>query len=839
MNSGEWTQVKELFEAALLIPAAQREEWLAAHCGDEGIRREVRSLLFVYEREPGFLEEGTAQGVGELLSDALVHQPAGERIGPYRLGREIGRGGMGVVYEAEREGDFSQRVAIKLARPEWNSASMADRFRYERRILSRLEHPAIARLLDGGATEEGAPYFVMELVDGAPIHDYCRMQGLDIRKRVELFLSVAAAVEYAHAHLVLHRDLKPGNILVTAEGQPKLLDFGIAKMLSEDAEAPAELTGTGLRPFTPEYASPEQVQGRRVTTASDLYSLGVILYFLLTGKKPYDLTGMTTLAALKTVCEWDPERPSSVADGASRRVLAGDLDNIVMKCLRKEPGERYPSVRALADDLRAWDQGWPVSASVRTLRYQAGKLFRRYKLQVVAAALVLLATVSGGVATTWEAHVARQERDRAQNRFRQVREFSRSLLFEVHESLRKLPGATQPRQLLLTRAVQFLDGLEKDAKNDTALELELAEGYRQLGHVQGTSYSQNLGDRKGAISSFDKAAALGEAVMRRQPRLLDARILLTGVYTDLTDAWLTEGDAVRAKAAFDRHRTVMEAMERDYPSDSRARVSVAASYSSLAFYLSQKKDTAGAKVFYRKAIGGFEAISAKEPLPPAASTQYAFALKRLGAILIMEGSLEEAERDYRRALELDEQAIRRDPQDSSLRYNLTFALADLAVIARKRGDYSSAEGLLRRAIEIRGAAVAADRANRRALSGLANSWLNLAEALRLQKKFAEADTDFRESLRLRQVMVRQDGPKPGNMVNLVEAQGYLATSLLEQAEAARAGRQQRLDEARRLLRQALATLDVKANAELDPELRADLANLLQRAERLAGPSGSR
>lgn len=175
----------------------------------------------------------------------------------------------------------------------------------------------------------------------------------------------------------------------------------------------------------------------------------------MTGKKPYDLTGLTTLEALKTVCEWDPERPSSVADGASRRALGGDLDNIVMKCLRKEPGERYPSVRALADDLRAWDQGWPVSASARTQRYQAGKLFRRYKLQVVAAALVLLATVSGGVATAWEAHVARQERDRAQNRFRQVREFSRSLLFEVHESLRKLPGATQPRQLLLTRAIQF------------------------------------------------------------------------------------------------------------------------------------------------------------------------------------------------------------------------------------------------------------------------------------------------------------------------------------------------------------------------------------------------
>jgi eukaryotic-like serine/threonine-protein kinase len=839
MNSGEWTRAKKLFEEALLIPAAQREEWLAAHCADEVILQEVRSLLSVYDESPGFLEEGTAHGVGELLSDALVYQAAGNRIGPYRLRREIGRGGMGVVHEAEREGDFSQRVAIKLVRPEWNNASMADRFRYERRILARLEHPAIARLLDGGATAEGAPYFVMELVDGEPIHDYCRKQGLDIRQRVQLFLRVAAAVEYAHAHLVLHRDLKPGNILVTAEGQPKLLDFGIAKVLSEGAEEPAESTATGLRPFTPEYASPEQVQGGRVTTASDLYSLGVILYCLLAGRKPYDLTGLTRLDALKAVCEWDPQRPSSVADAASRRVLAGDLDNIVMKCLRKEPGQRYPSVRALADDLRAWDQGWPVSASARTLRYHAGKLIRRYRLQVAAAGAVLLALVSGGVATAWEAHVARQERDRAQNRFRQVREFSRSLLFEVHESLRKLPGATQPRQLLLTRAVQFLDGLEKDAKNDTALELELAEGYRQLGHVQGTSYSQNLGDRKGAIASFEKAAALGEAVTRQQPRLLDARILLAGAYTDLADAWLSEGDAVRAEVAFRRHKTTMESMVRDYRGDNRARICVASSYSSLAFYLNQKKDVEGAKELYRKAIQEYEAISAQAPLPPAASTQYAFALKRLGALLIMDGSLDAAERDYRRALDLDEQAIRRDPQDSALRYNMTFALSDLAVIAKRRGDYQAMEGLDRKAVEIRGAALAADPADRRALSGLAYSRLGLAAALKQQKKFSEADAGYRESLRLYQEIIRQDGPKPANMVNLVQAQGYLAMSLLEQAEAAPAGRQRQLEEARRLLEQALATLDVKANAALNPGLRPDIANLLQRTARLAGLPGSR
>jgi eukaryotic-like serine/threonine-protein kinase len=833
MNPEEWVRVKGLFEEALAVPATQREQWLIAQCPDEEVRREACSLLSVYEEAPEFLDEEAGDGVGELLLEAMDPEQAGQQIGPYRTVREIGRGGMGVVYEAVREGDFPQRVAIKLVRPEWSNQALVERFRYERRILARLEHPGIARLLDGGATEEGAPYFVMELVEGVPIHDYCRKQDLDIHQRVELFLRVAAAVEYAHAHLVLHRDLKPGNILVTAEGQPKLLDFGIAKALSEDAEAPGDSTATGgLRPFTPEYASPEQMQGGRVTTASDIYSLGVILYVLLTGKKPYDLTGLTTLKTLKVVCEWDPQGPSRVAEAASRRVLAGDLDNIVLKNLRKEPGERYPSVRALADDLRAWSEGWPVSASARTLRYQAGKLLRRHKPQAVAAGLVLLATVSGGVATAWEAHVARQERDRAQNRFRQVQEFSRSLLFEVHESLRKLPGATQPRQLLLTRAVQFLDGLEKDAKNDTALQLELAEGYRQLGRVQGGASSENVGDRRGAIRSFEKAAALGEEVLRRQPHLLEAQMLLTGAYGDLTDAWWTEGYATRADAAFGRQKAAVEAMEREHAGDSRARISVAASYSNLALYL-RTKDTAGAKDLHRKAVHGFELLAAQGQLTPAVSAQYATALKRLGAVLIMEDSLDEAERHYRKALALDEEAVRRDPGDSRLVFNMTPTLSDLALIYRKRRDHASAQGLFRRVLEIREKAVAADPANRRAVSGVGNTRLYLAEELRLQKRFAEADIEYRESLTLRQKLVRMEGPGPANLMEVVAAETQLAHSLLDQAEVGGPLRGQRLEEALRLLRRAHAVAEVKANAAMDPGFPAVLTEQLRRAERIA------
>jgi eukaryotic-like serine/threonine-protein kinase len=835
MNSDEWARVNELFQAALAVPPAERGDWIGAHCGEAEVNREVRSLLSVYEQEPGFLEQGTAEELPDVFPDLLTSAATRERIGSYRLVREIGHGGMGVVYEAERERDFTQRVAIKLVRPEWHSEALVEKFRYERRILARLEHPGIARLLDGGTTEEGAPFFVMEFVDGVPIDDYCRERGLDIRKRVELFERVAAAVEHAHSHLVLHRDLKPSNILVTPEGQPKLLDFGIAKVLLDDAVESTELTGPGLRMFTPAYASPEQVIGGPLTTSTDVYSLGALLYFVLTGGKPYDLAGMTAPQALKTVCESVPQRPSSMAGAAQRQVLAGDLDNIVMKCLRKEPAERYPSVHALADDLRAWREGCPVSASTRTLRYEAGKFFRRYKLQVIAAGFVLLAMVSGGVATAWEAHVARQERDRAQNRFRQVREFSRSLLFEVHESLRKLPGATEPRLLLLARAVDFLDGLAKDAKNDTALQLEVAEGYRQLGLIQGAAYSNNVGDRKGATRSFEKAAALAEEAIGRQPRLLDAQLLLTAAYNDLAIVRLDDSDRAGAEAAFRRHMTAMEMLERDHPADHRARLSLATGYSSSGRYLTNKNDTVAAKAFYRKAIQAFAALAGQEQLPPSISTPYAFALKRLGAILIVDGSLDEAERNYRKALELDEQAIRREPTDSQLRFNMTYALSDLALIAIKRLDYASAEGLYRRALEIRVPALAADPADLRTRRGLAYTRLNLGEALRLQKRLPEAGREHRESFKLRQELVRLDGPTPANLVGVADAAWYLAQSLLDHAEATPAGRHRRqlVEEAQRLLATASAVVAVKANAELDPDLRSETAKQSRRAERLA------
>ena len=280
-----WARVTALFEAARALPADEREAWLASTCADERIAKEVRSLLRAYEDDPGFLERPvSADEVATAVQDTPSPPVEGRRVGPYRLIREIGRGGMGVVYEAEQaDAEFTRRVAIKLVPSGWSVSELTTRFRYERQMLARLNHPGIARLFDAGTTEEGTPYFVMEYVDGQPIDVWCRDHGLAARQSIELVLQVLDAVEHAHRNLIVHRDLKAANILVTADGRPKLLDFGIAKTLSEEAESSGGLTRTGHQPFTLGYASPEQMRGEGVTTASDVFSLGVLLYLLVTG----------------------------------------------------------------------------------------------------------------------------------------------------------------------------------------------------------------------------------------------------------------------------------------------------------------------------------------------------------------------------------------------------------------------------------------------------------------------------------------------------------------------------------------------------------------------------
>ena len=447
MKAETWNQVKDLLNDILEIEPGGRGDFLARANVSPEILSEVESLLACKDAAEGLMDAPAIAFAKSFLDDdtpdsALV----GQNIGVYKIVAELGHGGMGAVYLAERaDGKFEQRVALKLLKRELNTTSLRQRFEQERQILASLEHPNIARLLDAGATDDGVPYFAMEYIEGLPIDAYCQQNDLSLDERLDLFREVCAAVNFAHRNLVVHRDLKPSNILVNQDCIPKLLDFGISKIISDEFQQPATVTKLGA--MTPSYASPEQLQNKATSTATDIYSLGVVLYELLSGHRPFESREHDLKEIYQAVIEADPPAPSSItgtqsgslqfrsavesedpqmqtdanrwgdtkphAIAINAQYLRGDLDNIVLKALKKEPERRYSSAENLADDIRRHQQGLTVTARPDVFSYRAAKFIRRNRFTVVAGAMILLVVIAGVVATMWQARVAAAERDRA------------------------------------------------------------------------------------------------------------------------------------------------------------------------------------------------------------------------------------------------------------------------------------------------------------------------------------------------------------------------------------------------------------------------------------------
>ncbi|MGL6223251.1 MAG: protein kinase domain-containing protein [Steroidobacteraceae bacterium] len=469
--------------------------------------------------------------------DATTTGPAGEieagtRLGAYRVIREIGRGGSGQVFLAERDdGQFRQSVAIKLLKRGMDTDAVLQRFRNERQILATLDHPHIARVIDGGAVPDGRPFLVMEYIDGVAITEYCRMHALSLQGRIELLLPLCDAVQHAHQRLLIHRDIKPSNVLVTAAGVPKLLDFGIAKLL-----VPGSLDGAGtvhtaeFHPLlTPGYASPEQVLGEPITTGTDVYGLGLLLRELLTGL-PARTSGMETVAALRATCESDLASPSSVLrakapDGhpISAAALVGDLDNIVAMATAREPARRYASVEQLAVDLRRHLAHKPVNARPTTWSYAAGRFIRRNRLAVAAATVAVVGLAVGLGVALWQAHEARLARAAAEHRFGELRQLTNSLVFNYHDAIKELPGSTEVRAELLRDGIEVLDSLAADAADNRGLALELSDAYQRIAVLQGMEFVSNTGDTEGALTSSQKGLALLDALSAETSR--DAGLL--------------------------------------------------------------------------------------------------------------------------------------------------------------------------------------------------------------------------------------------------------------------------------------------------------------------------
>lgn len=722
-------RLKNIFALALEQPRELRVGFLHDACGDDPeLRREVESLLAAYDDPHPVIEREDFAAVSLLGAAGKVYE--GKRFGHYRIAREIGRGGMGAVFLAERaDGEFEQRAALKVVRRSFADPNLERRFRRERQILATLSHENIARLLDGGVSEDGDPYLVMEYVEGVRIDDYCGAGGLSTEARLRLFLKVCEGVAYAHRRLVVHRDIKPSNVLVTSAGVPKLLDFGIAKLL--DPERADEQTRTEQRAFTPEYAAPEQVAGGPVTTSADVYSLGVLLLKLLqdggrgsnssrAGQRPPEGgdEGRTVATSL-------PTRPEGVGAKRGGNLLGSELRNIVAMATREEAERRYATVAELAEDVRRYLSGLPVRAQKDSFTYRAGKFARRNRVVVAASLLVALSLVGGVVATAWQARRAGQQRARAERRFNEIRRLSHSLMFEIHDSVQNLPGSTPTRQLIVSRALEYLDSLAQESGDDPSLQRELATAYEKIGDIQGNPYSANLGDTDGALASYRKALSIREALGRAQPTT-DVQMELGRSYRGMGDILEQKGEVADCLNYYRRSLSIFESLAAARPSDKSVQDELARAYGTLGDGLARTDNAAERLQSYKQALAIRESLLAQNPSDAKLRRSVSVDLMKVGG----ESGEDKAEAtEYlRRSVEMLEALSAENPQDARARREVGFVYYRLGYMLTEAGDYAGALESRRKAFDIRQEIASRDPLNKQARFDLAVAYGDLSEA---------------------------------------------------------------------------------------------------------------
>ncbi len=717
--------IEEIFHKAWESPPESRTSLLNEYCGENAaLKQAVADLLKACEE----VETSDAWTQPAIFAEAqsTARQEDSAELERYKLLELLGSGGMGVVYKAVRSDDaFSKLVAVKIVHSGAGNEQILKRFTQERQILAGLEHPNIARLIDGGVTSHGLPFFAMEYVDGVTIDKYLQTKKPALDETLALFRKICSAVAYAHRNLIIHRDLKPGNILVTADGEPKLLDFGIAKLIDDSAATKTEKSS-----MTPEYASPEQIRGTSVTTASDIYSLGVLLYEMLTGARPYrDTPGALDLA--RAIVEETPE-PLNIR-GANFDV---DLETIVQKALRKEPERRYDSVDHFSDDIKRYQEGYPVTARPDTRGYRLNKFIGRNKIAVTAAVL-LFAAITVGAAATW------RQAQIANRRFNDVRRLANSYLFEFHDAIKTLPGSTPARQLVVKRAIEFLDGLAKERGNDVALGSELATAYDKIAEIQGGVSVASLGDIKGALSTWQRSLEIREALAAKAPNDLDllkdlasnyssvgAYLAYTGQLTPaienlrkgvelgeryqaarpadpkaretLATNYLVLGDALgnpnyqnvgNINGAVELYRkslALRQKLVQEDPANIERRAALAASYGRLAQVLQALNDNAGTVKAYRQAADISHQLAAEQPLSAETRRNAAVSDRNLALALVRNNSLTEARERGDRSMKLFEQVAHDDPKNTEARVEVAESQYSQGFIRSKSNEDAAA-----------------------------------------------------------------------------------------------------------------------------------------------------
>lgn len=782
VDPARWQLLNEIFAAALELGPEQQHRLLEQRCaGDQALQNEASALLAatrVADRQ-GFLGADVfADGVSVVANDEIT---PGTIIGGYRIVREIGRGGMGAVYLALREG-FHQEVALKIIKRGMDTDQIIRRFLQERDVLASLNHPNIARLLDGGHTTDGLPFIAMEYVEGQTITEFCDQKRLSIDDRIVLFRKVCKAVAYAHHNLVVHRDIKPSNLLVTPDGEPKLLDFGIAKLLSPAASGNTiELTVVGANLMTPDYASPEQIRGERVTTVSDIYSLGVLLYELLCGRRPFRLRDRPSAEILKIVSEQEPSAPSTAAltkaepvpEGYTKRNLSpetlaasrneqparlrkrlrGDLDNIVLTALRKDPQRRYSSVEQFSEDLQRHLSGLPVLARPSTLGYQVGKFVQRNRSAVAFATLALVALLAGLSIAVWQAVVARQERARAEQRFEEVRKLANTLVSGWDKDIPASLVSNQVRGRIADISIQYLDNLAQET-NDPTLLKELGRAYVSVGH----EYSYQFIHEEKARSSLGKAEAIARRLITNAPDDVEAKRLLAETLEQYDGSFgeRDRTDSLRRRLEIVKLHEGIIAANAD---DLQTSFDLANSYARYGLVLKRVGRFEEAQEFYREAT---ETRKRRIEKLEKTATTTEDQIKLSNAYSYLAGDqanhlkeYQAAAENFRRALQIAERVFEKDPENNSAVSAATTSAFGLGLVMKHFGDFSGALETFRKSLRFARLAIG------RSPSGYYvrkeyDSLMEIAETLHELGQPNEAVEALRESVELRRKFTERE-----------------------------------------------------------------------------------
>ena len=759
LDRDRWLRIDELFDRVSALEGEARAQLLRTECGDDTeLRAQVEALLRAHDTDVPLLDRGRDALIG-LLADEP--SPPLARVGPYRILREVGRGGMGVVYLAERDdADFHQQVAIKCLLPGVALPQLLERFRRERRIVASLVHSNIARLYDGGVTESGAPYFVMEYVEGEPLDVYCDRLALSVDDRLRLFATVCDAVQYAHQHLIVHRDLKPGNVLVSAQGQVKLLDFGIAKLLDDDDAADASAARTAQL-LTPAYASPEQVEGAPVTAASDVFSLALMLFELLTGRKAFaSMSG--PLSSLRAVLESEPLRASDVVTAETapdgdpaaltraahrgttpdrlQRRLRGDLDVMLERALRKEPSERYASAQSFVDDIRRHLKGEPIAAQPASVRYRAGKFVRRHRVAVLAGAAVLAAVVGGAGVALWQAGVARRERDLARLEATKAERVTNFVIgvFQSADPNEAL-GTTLTAREILERGTRMIEG------ELSAEPVVQATVRRAIGRI----YLQ--------LSDFKQAHALIEQSLAQHRQQLGPDHV--EVAEDL-HALASVSQRIDVGASSDSLYTEVAKLYRQHYGANHIKTGEALRGLALARL---RSDTTSADTLFRNALAIFERN-------PGQESHVADVLNDIGFMEHNRGNYKEAERYYREASALR----RRTTGEDNPRALVT--LSNLGWLMQLLGRYDAADSVLQQTLATR-RRLLGDRH-----SAVAATLHGLGEVAYRRERYEDAERYLTEALDIRREVLSPNSPSLADNLQML-ASVAAGTGRTEEAHA--------------------------------------------------------